>query len=219
MLIAIMLQVMSPAAAIPAHGIVQLASNTSRVWLFRRHMAWPIIIRFIVLMPFGVVLGLLIFQGLSAEIVQGLIGCFILITLASKQLKSLKGKDLPLWAFIPVGFITGALNMIVGVIAPVLAVLVARKDLSKEQIVGTLGFFGFSGNLLKITGFTLVGFSVREYGWMIACMVPAAVVGTRVGKAVLSNLDERYFMLGFRLTLLALALKLILIDTFAHWWA
>ena len=43
-------------------------------------------------------------------------------------------------------------------------------------------------------------------------MVPAAVIGTRVGRVALSNLDERYFMIGFRLVLLALGLKLIVFD-------
>ncbi|MGK0173284.1 MAG: putative membrane protein YfcA [Gammaproteobacteria bacterium] len=217
-LIAIMLQIMSPAAALPVHGAVQLASNTSRVWLFRKHMAWPIIIRFVALMPFGVALGLLLFQGLATEVIQGLIGCFVLLTLATRQLKALEGKELPLWAFVPLGFATGILNMIVGVIAPILGVLVIRKDLNKEQVVGTLGFFGFTGNLLKIAGFTLVGFSFGEYGWTLACMVPAAVIGTRVGKAVLSNLDERYFMIAFRVVLLALGLKLIVFDGLAQWW-
>ena len=64
-LIAIMLQVMSPAAAIPVHGVVQLASNTTRVWLLWKHMAWPVIFRFAAFMPLGVWLGLELFQGTS----------------------------------------------------------------------------------------------------------------------------------------------------------
>ena len=193
-LIAIMLQLMAPAAAIPVHGVVQLASNTTRVWLFWRSMAWPIIFRFAALMPFGVWLGVELFQGLPTEVIQILIGCFVLLSLGTRQLGALRNKDLPLWAFVPIGFVTGILNMIVGVIAPVLGVLMIRDDLSKEQVVGTLGFFGFIGNLLKIIGFTLIGFSFVEYGLTMLCMVPAAVIGTRVGKAVLGNMDERYFM-------------------------
>ena len=77
-LIALMLQVMSPAAAIPVHGVVQLASNTTRVFLFWSHMAWPIIARFASLMPFGVALGLWLFQGLPKEVIQILIGCVVL---------------------------------------------------------------------------------------------------------------------------------------------
>ncbi len=215
-LIAIMLQFMTPAAAIPVHGAVQLASNTTRVWLFWRHMAWPIIIRFALLMPLGVWLGIALFQGLPTEVIQILIGCFVLISLVTRQLGNLRGKDLPLWAFVPIGFVTGILNMIVGVIAPVLGVLMIRDDLSKEEVVGTLGFFGFIGNLLKIAGFTLIGFSFAEYGLTMACMIPAAVIGTRVGRAVLSNLNERYFLIAFRVVLVILAVKLIAYDGLAR---
>lgn len=211
-LIAIMLQIMSPAAAIPVHGAVQLASNVTRVWLLWQHMSWPIILRFAVLMPFGVALGLWLFQGLPTEAIQILIGCFVLITLGTRYMKFMRGREFPLWAFVPLGLITGVLNMIVGVIAPILGVLVIRKDLNKEQVVGTLGFFGLIGNLLKIAGFTLIGFSFQEYGLTILCMVPAAIIGTRVGRAVLSKMDERIFMLAFRIVLIALAVKLIAYD-------
>jgi uncharacterized membrane protein YfcA len=182
-------------------------------------MSWPIIFRFAALMPFGVVLGLLLFQGLPTEIIQILIGCFVLISLATRQLRKLADRDLPLWAFLPIGFFTGILNMIVGVIAPILAVLVIRNDLSKEKIVGTLGFFGFIGNLLKITGFTLIGFSFAEYGPLMLCMIPAAMIGTRVGRAVLSNLNEEYFLIAFRIMLVALALKLIAYDGLRCFWS
>ena len=217
-LIAIMLQFMAPAAAIPVHGTVQLASNTTRVWLFWKYMSWPIIFRFAALMPLGVWLGLELFQGLPAEAIQILIGCFLLVSLGLRQLGKLRDKDIPLWAFVPIGFATGVLNMIVGVIAPVLGVLMIRKDLSKEEIVGTLGFFGFLGNLLKIVGFTLIGFSFTQYGLTMLCMIPAAVIGTRVGRAVLSNIDDRLFLIGFRAVLVLLAVKLIAFDGLGHLW-
>ena len=86
------------------------------------------------------------------------------------------------------------------------------KISKKEQIVGTLGFFGFIGNLLKIAGFTLVGFSFKEHAWTLASMIPAAIIGTRVGRVVLSNLDDRYFTIGFRIVLLALGIKLLIFD-------
>jgi uncharacterized membrane protein YfcA len=211
-LIALMLLFMPPAAAIPAHGVVQLASNTWRVWLFRKHMAWPLIIRFSALMPLGVWLGLWLFQEMPKELVQVLIGFFVLLTLFLRHLKRFAPKEFPLWAFVPLGFVTGALNMIVGVIAPVLGVLIIRKDLKKENVVGTLGFFGFIGNLLKIAAFTLVGFSFAEYGWLLLMMTVAVVVGTSVGKKVLSGFDEKTFLLVFNVMLISLALKLIVFD-------
>lgn len=211
-LIVIMLQMMNPAAAIPVHGAVQLASNITRTWLLWDHMVWPIIWRFALLLPVGVALGLWLFQGLPSALIQALIGAFVLVSLATRNLAALKDKDLPLWVFVPVGFVTGILNMIVGVIAPILGVLVVRNDLKKEQVVGTLGFFGLIGNLLKIAGFTVVGFSFAAYGPTIVCMVPAAILGARVGRAVLANLNERIFMGAFRIMLAGLALKLLIVD-------
>ena len=102
-LTAIMLQVMSPAAAISVYGVVQLASNTTRVWLLWKHMAWPVIFRFSVFMPLGVWLGLELFQGLPTEAIQILIGCFVLISLAVRQIGNGRESDVPLWAFFPIG--------------------------------------------------------------------------------------------------------------------
>ena len=99
------------------------------------------------------------------------------------------------------------------------AVLMIRNDLPKEQVVGTLGFFGFIGNLLTIAGFTLIGFSFAEYGATMLCVIPAAGIGRRIGLAVLSYLDERYFLSAFRIVLLALALKLIAYDGLAPFWS
>ena len=82
-LIALLLQVLPPAAAIPVHGVVQLASNTTRVWLLWHHMSWLVILRFCAPMPFGVALGLLLFQGLPTEAVQILIGVFVLLSLVT----------------------------------------------------------------------------------------------------------------------------------------
>lgn len=62
-LIAIMLLFLPPASAIPVHGAVQLASNTMRVWLLWPHLAWPIIVRFALLMPLASGSDWLYFRG------------------------------------------------------------------------------------------------------------------------------------------------------------
>jgi uncharacterized membrane protein YfcA len=217
-LIAILLQFMPPVAAIPVHGVVQLASNVWRTWLFRRHMAWRLIWRFALLVPAGIAVGLWLFQGMSKETVQILIGCFIIVTLFTRQIGRLRDKDLPLWAFVPMGFIVGVLNMIVGVVAPVIGVLMIRKELSKESYVGTLGFFGLLTNLFKLVGFTLVGFSFVEYGPAMLAMVPAVLLGTSFGKHLLGRLSERLFMILFKIILVALALKLIVWDSAIRVW-
>lgn len=211
-LLALMLQLLPPVTAIPVHGVVQLAANTTRTWLLRDHLSWPIIRRFVALMPLGVWLGLALFQGLPTEAIQILIGTFVLISLVTRQIGRWRESEVPMWAFVPIGFATGAMNMVVGVIAPILGVLIIRKDLDKEGMIGTLGFFGVAGNLLKIAGFSLIGFSFVAFAPLLLCMVPAAILGARTGRAVLAGMEPRYFLAAFRVMLTVLALKLIVID-------
>lgn len=212
-LIAILLQFMDPVAAIPVHGVVQLVANSWRTWLFRRHLAWHLIWRFATLIPAGVAVGVLLFRGMSKEAVQVLIGCVILVTLFSRRIGRFRGRDLPLWAFFPLGFFVGVMNIIVGVVMTVIGVLIIRKELSKEDYVGTLGFCAVLTNFSKVVGFTFVGFSIVEYGPAILAMVPAVMLGTWLGKYVLGYLSERVFMIVFQTMLAALALKLILWDS------
>ena len=218
-LMAIMLQIMPPAAAIPVHGVVHLASNITRCWLLGKHMSWPIIIRFALLLPVGAAVGLWLFQGLSVETVRIIIGLFVLLSVTNYMGSDSKLWELPLWAFIPVGFFAGILNMIVGALAPILGVLVIGKDMTKGDVVGTLGFFGVISNLAKVIGFTLIGFSFAEYGTAILFMVPAVIIGTRVGRAILHRVNEQLFLYIFRIVLALLALKLILIDGLVKIWS
>lgn len=212
-IIALLLQFMGPSAAIPVHGVVHLVSNSWRAWLFRRYLVWPLIWRFALLLAPGTALGLWLFQGMSAETVLILIGCFILFTLFLRQLRVFREKDLALWSFIPIGFVIGVFTMIVGVLAPVLGVLMIRKDLTKESYVGTLGFFGVLTNLFKVVGFLFAGFSLLTYGPVILAMIPAVILGTWLGKHLLGKLSERLFMIVFKTILVVLALKLIFWDS------
>lgn len=211
-LLALMLLHMPPAEAIPAHGVVQMVSNIARTWLLRRHLAWPIVWRFTAPLPAGSALGLWLFHLLPEAVVRILIGGMILLTLALQRLRRMRERDMPIWGFVPLGFVTGALNMIVGVIGPVLGAFMVRKDLRKEQIVGTLGLFGVAGNLVKLVGFTLAGASLGRHAPLLAAMSVAGLFGNVIGRHVLDRLDEQLFRLAFQAVLIGLAAKLILVD-------
>ena len=213
-----MLLFVPPAVAIPAHGFVQLFANGTRTWIFRRQLVWPVIWRFSLLLPLGAALGLVLFQGLPENIIKMLIGVFVLLTLVSGHMKSISKVHPPLWAFIPVGFVTGVLNMVVGVIGPVLAALVVRFGIAKEGVVGTLGFFGVVGNVTKIVGFSLTGFAFSTYWPLFVLMIPAAILGMNVGKHLLWRISEHTFKRVLESVLVIMAAKLILYDGLGWLW-
>ena len=123
-LLAAMLQFMNPAEAIPVHGVIQLSSNMTRTWLLRKYVNWKIIFKFSVLLPLGVYVGLKIFQSIDQDYIKNLIGLFILLAIGFQNLKSFKKIKIPSNIYYLVGFFTGIFNILVGVIAPLLAVIV-----------------------------------------------------------------------------------------------
>ena len=58
----------------------------------------------------------------------------------------------------------------------------------------------------------MIGFAFADWWLTILCMIPAAILGTRVGRIALAGLEERYFLWLFQFVLITLALKLIVWD-------
>ncbi|MDA8687819.1 hypothetical protein N9L98_02010, partial [bacterium] len=99
-----------------------------------------------ILLPIGVYIGLQIFQNMDSDNIKNIIGIFILLALTLQNLKFIKSFFVPYYAFYFIGLITGVLNILVGVIAPLLAVILKQSISEKKSIVGTLGYFGLIGN-------------------------------------------------------------------------
>ena len=208
---AAMLQFMNPSEAIPVHGVIQFTSNIARTWLLTKFVKWGIILKFSLMIPLGVYLGLEIFQSFDAEDIKKLIGLFIIIALILQNIKCIKNLIISSnWYYI-VGLFTGILNILVGVIAPLLAVIVKQSINEKKSIVGTLGYFGLVGNFTKIIGFSLIGFSFLEYLDTFLLMIPATLLGSRIGQYLLDKISNKLFFYIFQIILIFLALRLLII--------
>ena len=210
-LLAAMLQFMNPSEAIPVHGVIQFTSNIARTWLLRKFVKWSIILKFSLMITLGVYIGLEIFQSINAENIKKLIGSFIIIALILQNIKFIKNFIISSnWYYI-VGLFTGILNILVGVIAPLLAVIVKQSINEKKSIVGTLGYFGLVGNFTKIIGFSLIGFSFLEYIDTFLLMIPATLLGSRIGQYLLDKISNKLFFYIFQIILIFLALRLLII--------
>ena len=105
--------------------------------------------KFSLMIPLDIYLGLEIFQSFDEEDIKKLIGLFIVIALILQNIKFIKNLIISSnWYYI-VGLFTGILNILVGVIAPLLAVIVKQSINEKKSIVGTLGYFWISWKFYK----------------------------------------------------------------------
>ena len=208
-LLAAMLQFMNPAEAIPVHGVIQFTSNIIRTWLLRKFVNWKIILKFSLLLPFGIFVGLKIFQNVESDDIKILIGFFILLAIVIQNFKIISNLKIPTNVYLIIGFLTGILNILVGVIAPLLAVILKQSISEKKSIVGTLGYFGLIGNLIKIIGFSFIGFSFFEYLDTFLMILPATLIGSRIGQFLLNKISNKFFTVMFQLILVALAIRLL----------
>ena len=204
---------------IALHGIIQLASNTTRTYVFRSHLKKNIIKEFSYGVFLGVTLSIIIttiliqlFQVSSAneikvEFLKPLIGLFIIWYLFLKGQK----KENSITSFVPVGAISGLSSIFVGATGPLIAPFFLSKKLLKKDIIANKAACQMITHCTKIPLFIYL-FNVNyleEYTILLPVII-AVFFGTNFGKKILSFIPEKLFKKLFKIALFIIAIKLIL---------
>ncbi len=198
---------LEPALAIPIHALVQLTSNATRAVLFRKHVRWSSWRTFaLCALPFPV-LGLALAAQLDSQQTRVMIGALVIFaTWKPKNWKVGWGERS---SFAAVGVLAGTLGVVVGATGPLTAPFFLRDGWSKEEIVATKAACQVFIHLQKIVAFGVVGFAFAAELPRVLPLAAAVVVGTWVGKKILSRLSEARFRLIYRVVLTGLALRLL----------
>ncbi len=203
---------------IALHGIIQLISNTTRTFVFRKHLKMKLIKEFLI----GAIVG----AGLSATIIfllikffevssaseikvdflKPIIGIFIIWYLFLKGPKKEKESK----SFIKVGGISGLASIFVGATGPLIAPFFLNSNLSKENIIANKAACQMITHLTKIPLFIFF-FNVNYIGEykLLFPLILAVFIGTNFGKKILNMIPEKLFVRLFKTTLFIIALKLI----------
>ena len=204
---------------IALHGIIQLVSNTTRTYVFKKHLKKDLVKEFSIGVFFGVMLSIAIiiiliqlFQVSSAneikvEILKPLIGLFIIWYLFLKGPK----KEKQIGSFIPVGTISGLSSIFVGATGPLIAPFFISRNLLKENIIANKAACQMVTHLTKIPLF-IYFFNVNylnEYQILFP-LILAVFLGTNFGKKILSFIPEKLFRKIFKIALFLIAIRLIL---------
>jgi uncharacterized protein len=194
-------------SSIPIHGLIQLKNNALRVFALRAHLNYSICIPFF----FGCLGGVLLVTQLAKSMDNKLVPSILILTLVLYSL--FKPKKMPQlkianWAFLPLGFITGFLGIVVGAVDPILSPFFLRDDFSRHQIIANKSFFQVLVHLAKIPVFLYLGFNYVEHWKLILVLVAGGVLGTYLGIRLLDRISQRVFIRTFRSILFLVAIKL-----------
>jgi uncharacterized membrane protein YfcA len=207
-LLGVMTVLLPAPVVVPLHGIVQLASNWTRTWAFRRHVRWPILFAFMVPAVAGVAVAANIWSDLKLTWFRAWIGTFILLFLVWRRYKP-KLRTLPTWSYAVLGFAAGLLAIFVGATGPFLAPFFLRDDFDNEQVIATKAICQTWLHLLKIPAFLALSFDYIPYAPVLVGLVVAVIGGTYFGKHLLSRISKERFVFWFQLVLAVLAVYLI----------
>ncbi len=207
LLISIMGVILPPGAVVPVHGVVQLASNASRGALaprdIRREILWPFLAGCLA----GALVGSRVVLRVPSEFLPIPLGLFILLMTWLPQIKT------RLWfpgKFLSLGFVQAFLTLFVGATGPLNLPFLIRAGLTRDQLVVTAAAFMTSVHLVKIITFGLLGFAFTPYLGLMALMIIAVVAGSYAGTRLRHRTPEKLFLLGFKLLISLLAIRMIL---------
>lgn len=206
LLLAIMATIVPVAALIPVHGLVQLGSNGNRAIMTRQHIDWTLVRFFLIGGIFGAILAALIVVQLPVTVIQLTVAGFILFIVWGPKLSK---HEVSKPGLMLAGGFTTLISMFVGATGPLVAAFVHRLGFDKYRTVSTFAACMSFQHLLKMLVFSWVGFAFFDWLPLIGLMIAGGFAGTWIGLNLLKKIPAERFQLVFKVTVSALALRLI----------
>lgn len=210
-LLSVMLLFFDPLVAVPLHGVIQLASNSTRTFVQRSHVKWKIIgSYFLLLLPMSFV-GLHIAQALPPPVTRCLIGVFVLFATwfpSALLFGSHPERIDPRRRFMVLGGVVGTIQMTIGATGPLIAPFFLNLGLTRQSIVGTKAAAQALGHTAKFVVFGIAGFAFPAYVLPLALLCGMVMLGTWVGSKLLEHVSETWFIRLYKTTLTLVAARL-----------
>ena len=188
---------LSVPAAMVLHGIAQAFSNGSRVFLYRQHIKWAVLITYTI----GSLLVLLVFVVLtfipSIGLVFLLIGCFPFLALVLPKSINLD-MERPIVALL-CGIMVTTAQMLAGASGPVLDIFYVQSTMTREEILGTKAVTQTLGHILKLFYYGVVLSTVLNVVsnevplWVFPVVVIAAILGNYMGSFIVTKMTDNQF--------------------------
>ncbi|MCH8970392.1 MAG: sulfite exporter TauE/SafE family protein [Planctomycetes bacterium] len=225
LLLATMLSFLSHAETIPAHGAVQLVSNGTRLLVFLRHIDVRTVLRFAAGALPGSIIGGLLLVWLRKDHIDTTepyfkiaIGLYVLITTfrpIAKRPASNESAPPRISTFTLLGGLAGVLGLTIGAIGPLIAPAFLHAGFVKERMIATKAVCQMIIHVLKVPIFLASGLvDYTKLGQLIVVMSLMVIPGTLIGKKILKRVDERAFVILFKLAMLLAGLKVLMYDGF-----
>ena len=209
-----LLATVDPRAVVPLHSAVQLMANGSRLVTYVRHIQWRIVGRFAATVVPGSLIGAWLVSQIDPGMLQAVIAIAIVASLLIPDEYPNKRQSAPAhWLFYGLGFSNGILGMLIGSTGPLVTVALLYSGVVKERHIATKAACQAFSYLIKIPLFGFaIGFDYVQHAGTIILLGTAVILGTLVGKHLLTMLSRSAFTSLTRILLALIAFKMLLMT-------
>lgn len=206
--LALLLMFYPPIEALALHSFTQLTSNFLRGFLAFKVVAWDVVWRYALLLIPGAYLAGQLMGLFEPAYLEILIGLMIIISIYMPLPE--KMQKLPKGIFIPLGFVSGFLGMMIGAVGPFVAPFFQRLGLSREGQLGTKSAAQMSLQFSRIIAFGgISSVSLAAIKEEILLLVVAVILGVSLSFPLSKKISDQLFDRVVNGILTIIALKTI----------
>jgi uncharacterized protein len=193
-----------------------IAADIGAVSLFKQHTRWDYVRRTLPAAALGIVIGAFILSRLDNATFRPVLGVTILaltlLQLARLAWPALSSPSLPhsRALALSLGLLGGITTMMANAAGPLMALYFVAVGLPKFEVVGTLAWFFFLINLIKMPFSVGIGVIHRSSLLFDALLVPAVFAGLLAGRWLVHRIPQRAFDALMLLFAAVASLRLIL---------
>jgi len=175
-----------------------IAADVLAVRAFQQHARWIYIRRMLPASVVGIVIGFALMGRLNDAAFSPLIGVIVLV-LTALQVGRMARPDLLAdvphshafaWAM---GLLAGITTMLANAAGPVVTLYALSVSLPKFELVGTIAWFFFIVNLVKVPFSVWLGLIRTDTLTLNLILVPAVFVGVALGRWLTQKVPQRLF--------------------------
>ena len=191
-LLAALMAILPVATAIAVQGAIQIVANGSRAVFSRAFIDWRILGTICLGLFAAAVLLFLLRYTPDLATVCFAVGLMPILVWIPKHWLALDASK-PLHAFF-CGFLSGGLNLAVGVAGPTVDIFFIRTEMDRRTVIATKAATQVISHGAKVVFYGTAASAMAPGDWLIvAVAAPFAVLGTNVGYHVLQRLSDQNF--------------------------
>ncbi|WP_237067094.1 sulfite exporter TauE/SafE family protein [Microbulbifer guangxiensis] len=184
-----------------------LVMDVRTIQYYRRHASWQELRSILPAAVFGIAAGGLLLGTLSDTLMKLLLGLVsIVFALWQRLAPWLGGMRGAGWLW---GGLSGLSSTLLHAGGPPVNIYLIARQLPKLTWLATAGIFFGAMNAIKVVPYWLSAQWPLWLLWLSLALVPVALLGTWLGKAIQGHIVDRQFMLCCRFLLLASGLLLL----------